>query len=234
MMVPPPVTTSRPLPRHVAVIGAAGGLGQGILCVCRAENIAFTAIVRSRPERITDVPDGSRVVVVTSLADRAALTEAFSGTDAVITAMGVTRSSRDRSALLSANLANVEASMTAAGVDRIVVINTFLTASPGKAPSRAVRFLSRVPGNIGRMETELQAVVDALASGAFPSLRWTLVRASVNYFGKDERPVASADHDSALTSWWAVSYQAMGRWMLEEATANEFVLAAPVVTRRSK
>ena len=97
-----------------------------------------------------------------------------------------------------------------------------------------MRFLSRVPGNIGRMEKELQAVVDALASGAFPSLRWTLVRASVNYFGKDERPVASAAHDSALNSWRAVSYQAMGRWMLEEAAAHEFVLAAPVVTRRRK
>ena len=44
------------MPRHVAVIGAAGGLGQGILSVCRAEGIDFTAIVRSRPERITDVP----------------------------------------------------------------------------------------------------------------------------------------------------------------------------------
>src|SRR4051812_9939263 len=68
-----------PLPRHVAVIGAAGGLGQGILSVCRGENIAFTAIVRSRPERITGVPDKSRVVVVSSLADRAGLTAAYSG-----------------------------------------------------------------------------------------------------------------------------------------------------------
>lgn len=93
----------------MAIIGAAGGLGQGILSVCRAENVAFTPIVRSRPERITDVPDGSRVVVITSLADRAALTEAFLWADAVITAMGVTSSSSDRSALLSANFATVEA-----------------------------------------------------------------------------------------------------------------------------
>jgi putative NADH-flavin reductase len=64
-------------PRHVAIIGAAGGLGQGILRICRAEGIAFTAIVRSRPERIADVPQRSRVAVVTSLADRAALSKAF-------------------------------------------------------------------------------------------------------------------------------------------------------------
>ena len=77
-------------------------------------------------------------------------------------------------------------------------------------------------------------MVSALGSGAFPSLRWTLVRASVNSRGKDERPVASAEFDSALNSWWAVSYQAMGRWMLEEAAANEFVRAAPVVSQRRR
>ena len=89
------------LPHRVAVIGAAGGLGQGILRVCRAEGIAFTAIVRSRPERIVDVPQGSQVAVVTSLADRAALTKAFSGADVVLTALGVTLTSNERSAMLS-------------------------------------------------------------------------------------------------------------------------------------
>lgn len=53
---PVAASQSRPLPRHVAVIGAAGGLGQGILSVCRAEGIQFTAVVRSRPERIAGVP----------------------------------------------------------------------------------------------------------------------------------------------------------------------------------
>src|SRR5438309_11813147 len=95
-----PATDSqcRPLPHHVAVIGAAGGLGQGILSVCRSEGIGFTAIVRSRPERIADVPHGSRVALITSLADRPALLGAFSGTTAVLTALGVTATSRDVSA----------------------------------------------------------------------------------------------------------------------------------------
>ncbi len=138
------------MPRRVAIIGAAGGLGQGILRVCRGENIAFTAIVRSRPERITDVPEGSRVLIVTSLADRVALAEAFSGAEAVLTTMGVMSTSRDSSALLSANMATVEASMTAAGVDRIVVINTLIMSAPGKDASRAVRFFSWLPGTMGR------------------------------------------------------------------------------------
>ena len=231
------ITTDRPshpLPHHVAVIGAAGGLGQGILSVCRAEGIGFTAIVRARPERIHNMPSGSRVAIVRSLADRSTLTEAFSGADVVLAVMGVTSTSHDRSALLSANMAAVEESMLAASVDRIIVINTMLASAPGKPASRAMRFFSWMPGTIGRGAAEQQAVVDALGRGAFSSLRWTLVRAGVNSRGKDESPVASADWDGALNSWFPVSYEAMGHWMLEEAAANKFVRAAPLVSRRRR
>ena len=223
---------SSPLPQYVAVIGAAGGLGQSILNLCRAEGIGFTAIVRSRPERITDIPNGSRVAVVTSLADRTALTEAFSGADVVLAVMGTTSTSYDRSALLSANMATVESAMSDAGVDRIIVINTMVAAPPGRPMSRIMRFFSWIPGTIGRGAAEQQAVVDALGNGSFSGLRWTLVRAGVNARGKDEPPVASLDWDGALNSWFPVSYEAMGRWMLEEAAANQFVRAAPLVSRR--
>lgn len=226
--------SDRPLPKHVAVIGAAGGLGQGILRVCRTEGIGFTAIVRSRPERITEVPRGSRVSVVTSLADTDALTDAFSGAGAVLTAMGVGATSRDSSALLSANMPTVMKSMLAAGVDRIIMINTMIASLPGKPQSRIMRFFSWMPGSMGRGAIEQQAVVDALGRGAFSSLRWTLVRAGVNSRGEDERPVASSDWKGARNSWFPVSYEAIGRWMLEEAEANDFVGAAPLVSRRRR
>jgi nucleoside-diphosphate-sugar epimerase len=216
----------------VAVIGAAGGLGQGILGVCREEGIKFTAIVRSRPERIGDVPTGSRVAVVGSLADRHALTAALAGAEAVITALGVTSTSQDRPALLSQNMETVEHAMLAAGVDRIVVTNTLLTSVPGKPATFLMRFFSHMPGVIGRGAAEQQAVADALGRGAFSSLRWTLVRGGLNARGKDEPPVASADWSGALNSWMPVSYRAMGQWMLEEAAANEFVRASPLVSRR--
>lgn len=234
MTTPVIATQCRPLPHHVAVIGAAGGLGQGILSVCRVEGIAFTAIVRSRPERITDVPVGSRVAVVHSLADGAALADAFSGADAVLTALGVTATTQDRPALLSANMAAVEKSMLAVGVDRIVVVNTLLASQPGQSASRAMRFFMWMPGTMGRGAREQQAVVDALGNGALSSLRWTLVRAALNFRGTDERPVASLDWDGAQNSWSPVSYEAMGRWMLEEAAVDEFVHAAPLVSRRRR
>jgi hypothetical protein len=158
--------------------------------------------------------------------------EAFAGADAVLTALGVTATTHERSALLSANMAAVEASMLAAGVDRIVMINTLLSSLPGQPASWLMRFFRWVPGTMGRGAREQQAVVDALGNGAFSSLRWTLVRGGLNSRGKDERPVASANWNDALNSWSPVSYEAMGRWMLEEAATNEFVRAAPLVSRR--
>jgi putative NADH-flavin reductase len=224
------VNSGRPMPGHVAIIGAAGGLGKGIIEVCRAETIPFTAIVRSRPERIADVPTGSRVCVVTSLADKAALTNAFLEADTVISAMGVTSASQDASALHSVNMPTIEAAMHDAEVERIIITNTLLSAAPGERTSRSMRFFSWLPGTIGRGAREQNAVVDALGRGAYSTLAWTLVRAAVNTRGRDERPVGSADWDSNVNSWRPVSYQAMGRWMLEESVANEFVRKAPCVS----
>lgn len=225
-------TSNKTLPRHLAVIGAAGGLGQGILNMCRAEGVGFTAIVRSRPERITDIPEGSRVAVVTSLADLSALTDAFSGADAVISAIGTTATSSDPSARMSENMPVVKEAMLAAGVDRILLINTMVAAPPGQPRTKIMSFFSWMPGNIGRGAAEQQAVVDALGKGEFSSLRWTLVRAGVNSRGKDEPPVASLEWQGSSNSWFPVSYDAMGRWMIEEAAANRFVCAAPLVSRR--
>jgi hypothetical protein len=111
------------------------------------------------------------------------------------------------------------------------VISTLLTSLPGKPASRLMRFFSWIPGNMGRGAREQQAVVDALGRGTFTSLRWTLVRGGLNARGSDEHPVASADWARASNSWMPVSYRAMGRWMLQEAAANEFVRAAPLVSR---
>jgi len=156
----------------------------------------------------------------------------FRASDRVSAAAPVTSTRHDRSTLLSAHMATVEEAMLASQVDRILMINTLLAARPGRPASRAMRFFSLLPGRIGRGATEQRAVADAIGNGAFSSLRWTLVPAGVIAKGKDERPVASADWSGALNSWLPVSYQAMGRWMIEEAAADRFVRSAPLVSRR--
>ena len=220
------------LPRHVAVIGAAGGLGKGILEVCREKGIGFTAIVRSRPERVSNVPETSRVEVVESLGDESALASSFNGADAVLTATGVTATSFDTTALLSHNMASVERAMLIADVNRIVLMNTLLSPSPGESASLLMRLFSWIPGKVGRGARELKAVVDALGRNEFSELNWTLVRGGVNIRGIDEIPVASLDWSEGVNSWKPVSYRSMGLWMLQEAFAGEFVRAAPFVSQK--
>ena len=219
------------MPGCVAVLGAAGGLGQAILRACRLEGIRFCAIVRSRPERISDVPSGSRVAVVDDLSDVEMLAASFDGVDAVLSAVGVTRSSSDSRSLLSRNLKSCEAAMCQAGVDRLLLISTLVAAAPGQRPSLMTRLFCWVPGTVGRGAAELQAVPLALGAGALHSVRWTLVRAGVHRRGKDVEPVAALGWGEGRVSMMPVSYDAMARWMLRESVADRFVQQAPLVSR---
>src|SRR4051794_25513135 len=121
--------------------------------------------------------------------------------------------------------------MLAAGVHRLIIMNTLLVSIPGKPASRAIRFICWMPGRIGRGAREQQAVVDALGKGALSAVGWTLARAGLNSRGKNEAPVAAVDWSGALNSWMSVSYDAMARWMIDDATANQFVRTAPLVSR---
>lgn len=217
------------LPRHVAVIGAAGGLGQGVLQECIAANVSFTAIVRSRPERIQNVPKGSRVVVVSSLTDEAALQAALTGVDALLVVSGVTGSTIDEAALVSKNLGHVAKAMVSAGVRRVLLISTLILAEPGQPPSMPTRFFSQFPGVVGAGMSDMQGVADEINRGVLSGLDWTLVRAGVNAAGADVRPRATMSWQEV--SYLAVSYRAMARWMLEESVENAFVQAAPLVSR---
>lgn len=171
------------------------------------------------------------MLVVSDLAETAALEAALVGSEAVLTAMGVTRTSSDRTALLSHNLDSLEAAMNRAGVDRLILINTLLSAAPGASPSRLSRLFQRLPGVLGQGAAELQAVPDALGRGALSSLNWTLVRAATNARGKDVPPAAGLSRRDSAISIWPVSYDSMARWMLEEAASKRFVRSAPFVAR---
>ncbi len=217
------------MPKHVAVIGAAGGLGQGVLSECIAANVSFTAIVRSGPERITKVPPGSRVAVVSSFHDESALREALEGVDALLIVSGVTAGTSDDKALLSKNLHNVRAAMNGAKIKRVLVINTLILAEPGEPAAWIVRLFKQFPGVVGVGMTDMQGVADALSKGALDGLDWTLVRAGVNAHGSDVRPHATMDWSEV--SFMSVSYRAMARWMLEESVANNYIQKAPLVSR---
>jgi putative NADH-flavin reductase len=225
-------SNSNKMPNKVVILGAAGGLGQALVEVCKKERIAFTAIVRSRPDRLTEVPQGSRVLVIKNLSDTYKLTEALLGAEAVISAIGVTSTSNDPSSFLSNNLQSLTSAMKKSKVDRLIIISSLACSPPGLPTSWPIRFFSLFPGNIGKGAREMQAVVDNITKGQLTDLRWTLVRAGVNSKGKNETPLACIQYDNKKQILMPVSYKSMARWILEEVIKNEFVNLAPAVTRR--
>ncbi|KAI8618787.1 hypothetical protein BC830DRAFT_1165906 [Chytriomyces sp. MP71] len=221
-------------PKHVAIVGAAGNLGTGILQECIQHGVRVTAIVRSRPERIAtaDLPAGSRVAVVTSLADVSALTEAFGGCEAVLFATGVTGTSSDATALLSRNMAAVEEALKASGVDRVLVSSSLLASAVGEPSSFLINAFSWLPGKMGAGAMEFKAVSAALGEGTWKELKWTLVRAACYPSGAEEDAVAAENWNAGLNSYMPVSFKAMGRWMLQEAAESHFIRLSPLVSRK--
>ncbi len=58
-------------------------------------------------------------------------------------------------------------------------------------------------------------------SGAFPH---------IDGQSPDAAPGVSLDWNEGKNSWRPLSYQSMGRWMLEEAAANRYVRRSPFVS----
>lgn len=151
----------------------------------------------------------------------------------VLTALGVTPTSHERQSLRYRRMRpRWKPRCGSPEFDAVAIINTLLVSLPGKSASGAMRLFTWMPGWVGRGAREQQAAADAIGRGAFSSVRWTLVRGGLNSRGKNEAPVSAVDWPGALNSWMPVSYEAMARWMIEEAAAGRYVKAAPLVSRR--
>jgi len=101
-------------PAKVAIIGASGAYGTGILA--RAEELGVEAVVVTRsPHKFKDVKP-TTTVLETQLDDGAKLKEAFTGCDGVISALGDDRKKRPK----THNLPHVWTAMKAAGVTKYI------------------------------------------------------------------------------------------------------------------
>jgi hypothetical protein len=108
------LNTSVAKPAKVAIIGASGTYGTGILA--RAEEIGVEAVVVTRsPHKFENVKPTTRVVEA-ELADEEKLKAAFVGCDGVISALGDDRKKRPK----TRNLPHVWTAMKAAGVTKYV------------------------------------------------------------------------------------------------------------------
>jgi hypothetical protein len=120
------MSTNVAKPAKVAIIGASGTYGQGILA--RAEEIGVEAVVVTRsPHKFKDVKL-TTTVVNTQLTDEEKLTKAFTGCDGVISALGDDRKERPK----THNLPHVWNAMKAAGVTKYVGMASGAMTMPGE------------------------------------------------------------------------------------------------------
>ena len=129
------MSTNVAKPARVAIIGASGRYGTGILA--RAEELGVEAVVITRsPHKFKDVQP-TTTVVETQLDDEEKLTEAFTGCDGVISALGDDRKKRPK----THNLPHLWSAMKAAGVTKYVGMGSGPMMMPGETPGGLQRIV---------------------------------------------------------------------------------------------
>jgi hypothetical protein len=120
--------TSVAKPVKVAIIGASGTYGKGILG--RAEKVGVAAVVVTRsPHKFKDAKP-TTTVVEAQLDEEEKLKKAFAGCDGVISALGDDRKERPK----THNLPHVWNAMKAAGVTKYVGMGSGPMMMPGEKP----------------------------------------------------------------------------------------------------
>ena len=122
------MSTNVAKPAKVAIIGASGTYGKGILA--RAEETDVEAVVVTRsPHKFKDVKPTTTVVEV-QLNEDEKLKEAFAGCDGVISALGDDRKKRPK----TRNLPHVWNAVKAAGVTNYIGMGSGPMMMPGEKP----------------------------------------------------------------------------------------------------
>jgi hypothetical protein len=120
-------------PTKVAIIGASGTYGTGILA--RAEEIGVEAVVVTRsPHKFHDVKP-TTTIVEAQLDEEEKLKEAFAGCDGVISALGDDRKKRPKTRCLP----HVWNAMKAAGVTKYIGMASGAMMMPGEKRGRFQR-----------------------------------------------------------------------------------------------
>ena len=120
------MNTNEVKPDRVAIIGASGTYGRGILA--RAEEVGVEVVVVTRsPHKFAGVKPTTRVVE-TQLEDGDKLREAFAGCDGVISALGDDRKERPKTHCLP----HVWRAMKASGVTKYIGMASGAMMMPGE------------------------------------------------------------------------------------------------------
>lgn len=155
----------------IAVLGSTGQTGLHVVSLALEQGHSVTAIVRN-PDKLKQTHDNLSVVKA-SIFSAEELTAAFAGHDAVVSALGFSRSDNPLTGYTESMKAAV-AAMRASSVKRLVVMTSFYTDIVSGSNGGflvnwiLIPIIKRVLMNMREMEQWLEAEVD--------DLDWTVVR----------------------------------------------------------
>ena len=104
------------------ILGATGNTGKELVTQAFEQNHEITVLVRDSSK--LRVPHEKLNVIIGSVLDKAVLTKALEGTDAVISALGVGNSLKSNN-LISNAVSTLIPAMSATGVKRVIFLSAF-------------------------------------------------------------------------------------------------------------
>lgn len=208
--------------KKLLVLGATGGTGRLIVSQAIARGHDVTALVRSA-EKATGLA-GARIAIGDAR-DEAALRQALTGQDVVISALGTPMSPFREVTLLSEATRALVAAMQAEGVSRLVAITGIGAGDSAGHGGFAFDhvILPLLLRNVYADKNRQEAIIRQ--SG----LAWTLVRPSV-LNNKPGRGSARALEDLSGFNGGTISRADVASFVLGAAETASFVHRAPLVT----
>lgn len=228
-------STNDAKPQRIALLGATGAYGGGVLRRAVANRVEVVAIARN-PDKLR-LPDGAETVTVikAELDDVDIMTEAFRGVDGVINclSMGV-KAKRGAFSPKSKN-ANIYKAMKAAGVRKLVAVSGASSPIPGEwtRPSAWIRYgLSHLflPAALLKENVAESKELFNRANGS-DEIDWVIVRAT--RVDADREYIGAEVSDRGPVSL-LVGAEDVGEFCLFAVASDEYNLKAPYIgTRRT-
>lgn len=208
--------------KKLLVLGATGGTGRLIVSQAIARGHDVTALVRS-PEKATGLA-GARIAIGDAR-DEAALRQALTGQDVVISAIGTPMSPFREVRLLSETTRALVAAMRAEGVSRLVAIIGIGAGDSAGHGGFAFDhlILPLLLRNVYADKNRQEAIIRQ--SG----LAWTLVRPSVLNDKPGRGPVRALEDLSGFHGG-TISRADVASFVLDVAETASFVHRTPLVT----
>lgn len=205
----------------IVIFGASGRTGLHLVKKALEKNYSVKAFVRNS-SRLA-IRDPKLAIIEGDISDAAAVERAIAGSDAVLSALGWTRTSKPD--VLGEAAKNIVAAMKKSGVKRIIALTGYGVRFPGDPPDSFNRKLLHfligivlphlVPDGIRYSRTISESGLD-----------WTIVRAAILSNSKGRGSYKTGYFDPGLKP---ISREDVADFMIQQLINERYINQAPII-----